>query len=117
MDWSQFITDFPEFKQFERVKKSVFSSGQSRLIEIYLVLKSPSEIILLDEPFSSLSPIYSEKIKTILEKEKINKIIILTDHRYREVLSVAEVFYLADQRHIFPLKDKNGLVDYGYVPM
>ena len=52
----------------------MFSGGERRLIETYIILKSKANIILLDEPFSHISPLYIEKIKKIINSEKKRKL-------------------------------------------
>jgi len=43
------------------------------MINIYIISRSRSQFVMLDEPFTLLSPIQIEKVKTILEEEKQNK--------------------------------------------
>jgi ABC-type lipopolysaccharide export system ATPase subunit len=39
-------------------------------VETYLVLKSDKKIVLLDEPFSHIAPLYIEQFKQLIELEK-----------------------------------------------
>ena len=55
------------------------------MIETYIILKSKVKITLLDEPFSHLAPLYVQKIKALIEIEKQHKIIIITDHLYKDI--------------------------------
>jgi ABC-type lipopolysaccharide export system ATPase subunit len=68
IDWQEFVTTFEEFKTFESFKSIQLSGGQVRLIETFIVLKSSSKIVLLDEPFSHLAPLHIEKISVLIEK-------------------------------------------------
>ena len=61
-----FLIDFPNFKSKEELHNfNEFSGGERRLIETYIILKSDAEIVLLDEPFSHLAPLYIEKLKGV----------------------------------------------------
>lgn len=113
--FAEFLNDFPSFKTHQNTKFSKFSGGEKRLIETYIILKSDSEIVLLDEPFSHLAPIYIEKLKTILETEKQNKIIIITDHLYREILDVSDTMYLLKDGWSRLLKSPEELIQFKYV--
>lgn len=92
--WDDFILQFDGFKKYINKKINILSGGEQRLIETYLVLKSKSNIVLLDEPFSHLAPLYIVQIKTIIVKEKLNKIIIITDHMYRHIIEISDNMYL-----------------------
>ena len=70
------------------------SSGEIRVIEAYLILLINKEIILLDEPFSYVAPIYVEKLKAIIHQVKKRSIVILTDHFYKDILAVSDTVYL-----------------------
>jgi ABC-type lipopolysaccharide export system ATPase subunit len=67
-----FLNDSPNFKDLNNNRFSEFSGGERRVIEAYIFIKSKSEIILLDEPFSHLAPLYIEKIKELITLEKQN---------------------------------------------
>lgn len=92
--WKDFEANFPEFKTYKSKKINYLSGGERRVIEIYLILNTPSNLILLDEPFSNISPIYIEKIKQIIKRVNKTKAIVLTDHSYNEVIDIADQIYL-----------------------
>jgi ABC-type branched-subunit amino acid transport system ATPase component len=54
--------DFPELRTTRREMSGCLSGGKIRLIETLLILHSPVEFILLDEPFTHLSPLNIEKV-------------------------------------------------------
>ncbi len=70
IQWKDFINFFPEFRSSSKMQIGELSGGQKRLIEIYICLNSKAKLILLDEPFSHLSPLYIERIKDLLQKLK-----------------------------------------------
>lgn len=90
---------FPEFHALRRQRIRDLSTGQRRLINIYIISRSRSQFVMLDEPFTLLSPIQIEKVKTILEEEKQNKGILITDHLHQYIRDISdEVYTLADGR-------------------
>lgn len=65
------------------------SGGELRYLEVKLVLFNPSKFVLLDEPFSRLSPLTCEKIVLVIKENAMKKGIIITDHNYENVIQVA----------------------------
>lgn len=57
LSWEKFIKNFDEFEILKNSKINTLSGGQRRIIETYIILKSKSKIVLLDEPFSQMSPL------------------------------------------------------------
>jgi ABC-type multidrug transport system ATPase subunit len=92
------------------------SGGELRYLEIELLFNVESDFILLDEPFNGVSPILIEEIKKIIVEKSENKGIILTDHDYRNVISVANKIYLMKNGSIKEIKTKEELKEYGYIP-
>jgi len=91
------------------------SSGQRRLTELLLILYSDSKFILLDEPFSQLSPIVIEEMKTQLMKFKNRKVIVLTDHYYEHILHVSDKIILLHNRCNYTIRSIEDLQLHGYV--
>ncbi|MBZ9728797.1 ATP-binding cassette domain-containing protein [Salegentibacter sp. JZCK2] len=115
LNLQKFENDFPEFKGFKNFRMRNLSGGQQRVIEIYICLNSKAKLILLDEPFSHLSPIYVEKIKDLLQKLKKEKAIIITDHMYRHILDASDELYLLKNGSTQLIKNKKALEDYHYL--
>ena len=108
VSWNEFASAFPDFRKYETCRMNELSGGEIRMVEIYLSLKSASKLVLLDEPFSHLAPVLVEKLELLLNEEKKNKAIILTDHLYRPVVKLADELYLlkdGSSRIITDLKD------------
>jgi ABC-type lipopolysaccharide export system ATPase subunit len=93
----------------------LLSGGERRLVETYLIVKGKSEIILLDEPFSHIAPLYIEKLKSLITEEKQHKIIILTDHMYKDVIETADSIYLLRNGYTKQIKDLKDLEFYNYL--
>ena len=93
------------------------SGGERRFLETLMIVFSPVKFILLDEPFSNISPLRVEELVTILHQQKQNKGIIITDHLYREVLNHSNRLYLLSDGALTALKNpKQDLIDRGYLP-
>jgi ABC-type lipopolysaccharide export system ATPase subunit len=92
------------------------SGGESRYLEVKLVLNLNSNFVLLDEPFNGISPLHIELVKNMIRDKSFKKGIILTDHDYRNVLDVANKYYLLFDGGLKPVKTKQDLIDWGYVP-
>lgn len=72
-----------------RTKIGNLSGGESRYLEVKLLLNLESDFILLDEPFNGISPLHVESVSKMIRDISTKKGIILTDHDYRNVLDVA----------------------------
>jgi lipopolysaccharide export system ATP-binding protein len=92
------------------------SGGESRYLEVKLLLNLDSIYVLLDEPFNGISPLHIELVKNMIRDKSLKKGIILTDHDYRNVLDVANKYYLLFDGGLKPVKTKQDLIDWGYVP-
>lgn len=115
VSWTDFCEIFPEFKRYQKYNYHNLSSGEQRLLAIWLSIKSPAKIVLLDEPFTQLSPIYIERIKKELVFEKRQKAFVLTDHLYHEILEISDCLYLLKDGCTRLVENKQDLVHYGYI--
>lgn len=93
------------------------SSGELRYLEIKLILNNPSKFVLLDEPYNGLSPLIVEKINELIASMSNEKGIIITDHNYENVIKVSTKLVLMKEGKIHHLKDKNELVEKGYLKL
>lgn len=92
------------------------SGGELRYLEIKLLLHSPCKFLLLDEPFNGVSPIMIDVVKELIAQKSNEKGIILTDHDYRNVLDIANRYYVLFDGGMKAIKDKSELVKWGYLP-
>ena len=92
------------------------SGGESRYLEVKLILNLDTLFVLLDEPFNGISPVHVDLIKKMIIDKSLKKGIILTDHDYRNVLDVANKYYLLFDGGLKPVNSKQDLIDWGYVP-
>ncbi|MFD0796901.1 ATP-binding cassette domain-containing protein [Maribacter chungangensis] len=114
-DRKDFTTLFHSFVAPQKEKINNLSTGELRLLETYLILNSKKEIIILDEPFSFIAPIYIDILKKIICQKKENSIIILTDHYYEDILDISDTLYLLKNGCSKALKSKVELKQEGYL--
>lgn len=114
LDISEFRAYFPEFDSKSKMKISEFSGGERRLIELYVIIKSKSQFALLDEPFTHISPMQVERIKTLLIQEKENKGFIISDHMFRDILDISDSIYLLNKGKLYLTKSVADLEILGY---
>lgn len=115
LEYPLFEQYFPEFRLKYKSRILNLSGGQRRLVELYIILKSKSKFVMLDEPFSHLSPLMIELIKEFMEEEKSNKGILITDHMYDHVLDVADVLYLLAEENVRLVTQIKDLERFGYI--
>jgi ABC-type multidrug transport system ATPase subunit len=110
-----FEASFPSFSERTHRRFRSFSGGEKRLIEIYIAINSKAEIVLLDEPFSHLAPMYISLLKKMILQGKPHKCIIVTDHLYEDILDISDDLYLIKEGYTKPINSKNELVQYNYI--
>ncbi len=93
LNFTDFEMQFQDFKT-NKTKIGDLSGGNRRIVEIYCLLKSKAQFLMLDEPFTHINPIQIEKIKEIIVVEKLNKGIIISDHMYRHVIEICDNLYV-----------------------
>lgn len=115
LDGKGFLED-EVFSKVLKTKIMDLSGGESRYLEVKLLLYLNLHFILLDEPFNGISPLHIELVKNMIRDKSKKKGIILTDHDYRNVMDVANKYYLLFDGGLRPVKTKQDLIDWGYVP-
>lgn len=115
VNWQHFSTTFTSFGKYEKTNIKKISSGELRVVETYLILDSDKPIILLDEPFSFIAPIYVEKIKNLIQLKRRKSAIVITDHFYRDILEVSDSVYFLRDGYSKLIGSKQDLEDEGYI--
>jgi ABC-type multidrug transport system ATPase subunit len=115
LDYKEFLEDEVLSKVLQTKIRNL-SGGESRYLEVKLLLNLDTLFILLDEPFNGISPLHIDLIKKMITDKSLKKGIILTDHDYRNVLDVANKYFLLFDGGLKPVKTKQDLIDWGYVP-
>jgi lipopolysaccharide export system ATP-binding protein len=96
-------------------KAGELSGGESRYMEVKLLLSTPAQFVLLDEPFNGVAPVVVQQLKELIRTCSIDRGIILTDHDYRNVLDVANRYALLYDGGLKKIKDKQELVRWNYL--
>ncbi|MFZ4262387.1 ATP-binding cassette domain-containing protein [Sphingobacterium sp. HJSM2_6] len=91
------------------------SGGELRLLEVLLIMEMPASFVLLDEPFSGLTPIIVETIQQIILEKSQSKGILISDHQYLNVLDVCNQLYLLENGGCRKINNKQELETF-YVP-
>jgi lipopolysaccharide export system ATP-binding protein len=107
--------DDPILDRVRETKTADLSGGESRYAEVKLVLSTPAQFVLLDEPFNGVAPVVVEQLKKLIRDRSNNKGIILTDHDYKNVLDVANQYGLLYDGGLKKIKDKQELVRWNYL--
>ena len=115
LPWDDLLAWFPLFGKLCGTKIRALSGGERRILESYLILRSPTQFVMLDEPFSQVAPLHVSTLKELIRQEKSSKGILVTDHMHRHVTDIADRLYvLADgQTHL--VCGGEDLVRYGYL--
>lgn len=114
-DYNAFVADFPQFAQYLSTPVGELSGGEVRIAEIWLCLCSRSPFCILDEPFSYLAPVAVEVVQSLIQREKHNKGIIISDHNYEALLKVADEVLLLSDGYVHLVQGDSDLVRYGYL--
>ncbi|MDE3251818.1 MAG: ATP-binding cassette domain-containing protein [Bacteroidota bacterium] len=117
LDFSIFTEKFPGFTENLSTRVGTLSGGEQRLVALYILVKSNSLFVLLDEPFTHLSPIQIEMVKHLLLEEKENKGILLTDHLHRQVMDICDNLYVLANGKTHLIKSETDIEALGYAKM
>ena len=101
---------FPEFISLRGTRIGELSGGEQRILECFIILRSPARFILLDEPFSQIAPLHVATLQTLIRQEKASKGILLTDHMYRHVTGIADRLYVMADGQAYPCENDEDLV-------
>ncbi|MER2996222.1 ATP-binding cassette domain-containing protein [Pontibacter populi] len=109
-------------KQDKRIQKHLtkypgeLSKGELRYFELMLLLQKDVKFVLLDEPFSGISPLHVEFIEELLKTHLSTKGFIITDHDYQSVLRVSNRVILLADGYCRPINYMEELYQWGYIP-
>jgi len=92
--FAEMINYFPELEDYEREPVRHLSGGKTRLFETLLILLSPVQFVLLDEPFTHIPPVMVEQLSNVITELKKQKGILISDHSYKNVLNLSDDTYL-----------------------
>lgn len=114
IDYHEFQVSFPEFSSRRKFTIGSLSGGERRLVELYVILKSPAQFIMLDEPFTHLNPIQIDKVKALIVTEKKNKGLLITDHMFQHVVDLSDRLYVLTNGQTYLTKSVQDIDMMGY---
>ena len=117
LDYTLFEQSFPSFKLKYESTLGNLSGGERRTVELYVMLKSKTQFVMLDEPFTHLNPVEIEKVKELIMEEKKQKGILVTDHLYQQVIDIADHAYVLENGYMHLVKAMDDIERYGYAKM
>lgn len=88
------------------------SGGETKLIEVLTIIHSEAEFILLEEPYSGLSPILTEKVMKIIKEMSKEKGFIISDHNIQKAENISDEIYFLSNTYLRKIKDLKELKQY-----
>ncbi|MFL2890041.1 MAG: ATP-binding cassette domain-containing protein [Pelagibacteraceae bacterium] len=88
--------------QIKNLKCENLSGGQQKRVSIARVMITDPDVILMDEPCSSLDPITSEEVTKYILKLQAhkNKAIMVTEHNVKNIFDIADKIMLLGENKI-----------------
>ncbi|RVU02949.1 hypothetical protein EOD41_03155 [Mucilaginibacter limnophilus] len=80
-----------------------------------MIICSRADFILLDEPFTHISPVQVETFKPLIKQCAKTKGIIVTDHQYYNVLDISDRIILLNNGATKAINSAADLVEYNYI--
>lgn len=114
IEFTPFEKLFPDISVNYQSPIKHLSGGHRRIVEVFVIARSKTQFILLDEPFSHIMPLHIDRIKELLVEEKQNKGILITDHLYDHITSISDNLYVINNGKTYLTKHISDLEKYGY---
>lgn len=115
INYWNFVSRFPKYSRFHNSAIWELSGGEARLAELCLVLLSDAPFYILDEPFSQIDPVNIEAVQQLIREKARDHGIIITDHNYDAISSVADNLFVIADGYTAPVHSREDLVRYGYL--
>lgn len=112
--WDEFAAQ-DAYQKFGTKKTDELSGGELRQLETLMILYSKADFILMDEPFTHVSPVQSEGFKALIRRVGKVKGIIITDHQYYNILDVSSRIILIENGTTRHITSNEELVTYNYL--
>jgi len=112
--WIEFA-DQDIYKNHHQKKPEQLSGGELRQLEMLMILYNRAGFILLDEPFTHVTPVQTNYFIPIIKRVAESKGIIITDHQYHNVMEVSDRIIILTEGCTKPVNSLNDLVTYNYI--
>lgn len=103
-------------QHYLKSKITTLSGGTVRLVEAILTIYSDAAFVLLDEPFSQLSPVMIQEIKKHILLLKQQKAFVITDHYYRDIIDISTEIILLKNGSNYTINSMEDLSLHNYIP-
>lgn len=113
--YRQQFTELDIYQKHQHKKPEQLSGGELRQLEMLMIIYSKADFILLDEPFTHVTPVQTEYFKKLIREVAKTKGIIITDHQYYSVLNVSDRIILLHEGVTKPINNVDDLVTYRYI--
>ena len=110
-----FVSRVPHFSRYNDSPLYELSGGEARLAELYLTLLSDALFYILDEPFTQVDPVHIDAVKALIRERSRDHGIIVTDHNYDALSSVADNLFVIADGYTSPVHCREDLVRHGYL--
>ncbi len=115
VDFERFTELFPVFQLRENTKIGHLSGGMHRLAELYVIIKSDTKFVLLDEPFTHIGPVQIETIQSVIGEERPRKGFLITDHLFKRIQESCNRVYLLSNGKTHTVENDGDLKKLGYI--
>ncbi len=112
--WNDF-SNLSIYRDHRHKNAEQLSGGELRQLEMLMILYSKADFILLDEPFTHVTPVQADYFKGIIQKVGQTKGIIITDHQYQDVIDISDRIILLKDGSTKPIHNLEDLVAYHYI--
>jgi len=112
--WDDFVAH-SIYQEHYHKKAGELSGGERRQLEMLMIVHNRADFILLDEPFTHITPIQADDFKATIRKCAKTKGIILTDHQYRNILDVSDKIILLHDGTTKHITNNEELITYNYI--
>jgi lipopolysaccharide export system ATP-binding protein len=104
------LAEEPRIKELGPKRIHALSGGELRFLELGLVLALARPIVLLDEPFSELEPLYKQRARKWIQRAaEQGAAVILTDHDYAQIIQLSHRLMLMHHGQTEEVHDLNAL--------
>jgi len=86
-----------------------------RHLKKILVLHGDAPFYILDEPFTQVDPVNIDEVKALIRERSKDHGIIVTDHNYDAISSVADNLFVIADGYTSPVRCREDLVRHGYL--
>ena len=92
---------FPLFVPLRGSRIGELSGGEQRILECFVILRSRTQFVLLDEPFAGIDPLAVGDIQGLVRALRDRGIgVLISDHNVRETLTICDRAYLMVQGQV-----------------